>query len=556
MRANGPMLDIHMSVRGPRAPPPFTLPPMARACHDLRHALSQLTSSFRYSLRDSRTSLSMGQTLRDRSLLTGRCPLLMLSYLHHHGPPSDPIIIGAAAMADKSPSSHLHGLIKSAASKFTAADFHQLPSAKPQTKFFATTSDAETLLLSLAPRATALLRCERSLILSEAALLRWLAGVGDESRPTNDTHLLRQPGLMTARRDMDRRRVPDTEPQPLRSYLPSLLEHGPAWNGRHGEYILTIPVAGMTVASLAPPLSMAERKCVDFQIGQLLRRMSSLQSPNGKFGTAVAVLSPAPTVSDVHWGRTITSDLNSCHDQWSDAFLCMLESALRDAEDFRVAIRYEAVRDHVGRFRHFLDAVTHPCLVAIDAGEDAITLVSTLPDIHHQDDRRSLSDSESRKQLNDSAHGQSSLDTRGATRLKARPARASIRVTGIQEWSNCVFGDPLFASVLSRNVSPEIWNGFKSPLQGHGVGEPLDDMASARIRRLLYECHHAVTTIVREYCRRRSDSDDRELPARKRLTQVLRILDGLDDFGRERRPHPSGDTSPAKRTKSLDGSDV
>ncbi|RDA83333.1 hypothetical protein CP532_5225 [Ophiocordyceps camponoti-leonardi (nom. inval.)] len=491
----------------------------------------------------------------DRSL-----PVIRLNQFFHvsrGARPSNPII-ATAAMADRSPSSHLHALIKSAASKFAAADFHQLPSAKPQTKFFATTSDAETLLLSLAPRATALLRCERSLILSEAALLRWLAGVGDETCPTNDTHLLRQAGLTTARRDVDRRRVPDTEPRSLRSYLPSLLEHGPAWNGRHGEYILTRPVAGTTVSSLAPPLNIAERKCVDFQIGQLLRRISSLQSPNGKFGTAVAVLSSAPTVPDVHWGRTVTSDLNSCHDQWSDAFLCILESTLRDAEDFRVAIRYEAVRDHVGRFRHFLDAVTRPCLVAVDAGEDANTLVSHLPDVHHQDDWRSLSDAESRKQKaqpHDSVHGQTLLDATGAARSKARPARASIRVTGIQEWSNCVFGDPLFASVLSRNASPEIWNGFKSPLHARGVGEPLDDMGSARVRRLLYECHHAVTAIVREYCRRRSDSDDRELPARKRLTQVLRILDSLDDFGRERRPRPSGDASPAKRPKSLDGGD-
>ncbi|RDA93404.1 hypothetical protein CP533_1998 [Ophiocordyceps camponoti-saundersi (nom. inval.)] len=490
-------------------------------------------------------------------------PVIRLAQLFHvprGAKPSDPIV-STAVMADKSPSSHLHALIKSAASRFAAADFHQLPSVKPQTKFFATTSDAETLLLSLAPHATALLRCERSLILSEAALLCWLAGVGDETCPTDDKRLLRQPGLITASRDIDRCRVPDTEPQPLRSYLPSLLEHGSAWNGRHGEYILTRPVAGTTVTSLSPPLSIAERKCVDFQIGQLLRRISSLQSPNGKFGTAVAVLSSAPTVCDVHWRRTVTLDLNSRYDQWSDAFLCILESALRDAEDFRVAIRYEAVRDHVGRFRHFLDAVTRPCLVAIDAGEDATTLVTSRSDTHHQGDWCSQSDSESRKQevrlsqLNDSGHVESPLDTRGAWRSKTRSARVSIRVTGIQEWSNCVFGDPLFASVLSRNASPEIWNGFKSPLPGHGVGELLDDMASARIRRLLYECHHAITAIVREYCRRRSDSDDRELPARKRLTQVLRILDSLDDFGKEKRPHPSGDTSPAKRPKSIDGSD-
>ncbi|PFH63036.1 hypothetical protein XA68_10077 [Ophiocordyceps unilateralis] len=460
-----------------------------------------------------------------------------------------------AAMTEKSPSGHLHPLIKSVGPKFAAADFHQLPSVKPQTRYFATTSDAETLLLSLVPCATALLRCERSLIPSEAALLRWLSGVSDDTCPpsTNDDHLLRQPGLISASRDAARRHAPRTSPQLLRSFLPSLLEHGLAWNGRHGEYILTRPVAGTTVASLVPPLSSTERNCVDFQVGQLLRRISSHQSPNGTFGTAVAVLSSEPTASNAPWNWAVTSDLNSRHDQWSDAFLCILEAALRDAEDFRVAIRYEAVRDHVGRFRHLLDAVTRPCLVAVDAGEDATTLVSPHPEFRLRDDCRLHSEpEETRKQktrYSQVNEGDSPHDANGAWKSRARTARATIRVTGIQEWSNCIFGDPLFASVLSRNASPEIWDGFKSPLQDHDVDEPLDDVSNAKIRCLLYECHHAVTAIVREYCRRRSDSDDRELPARKRLTQVLRTLDGLDDFGKEKRANPSGETFFGKDTE-------
>ncbi|PHH79413.1 hypothetical protein CDD80_4866 [Ophiocordyceps camponoti-rufipedis] len=234
----------------------------------------------------------------------------------------DHILAATATMSEKSSSGHLHSLITSAAPTFAGADLHQLPSAKPQTRFFATTPDAETLLLSLAPCATTLLRCERSLIPSEVALLRWLSGVSDD----------------TSGRDGVRRVVPQPSPQLLRPFLPSLLKHGRACNGRHGEYILTKPVAGTTIASLNPPLTNKERMCVDFQVGQLLRCISSHQSPNGKFGTAVAVLSE-PTASDALWQRAVISDLNSCHDKWSDAFLCILESALRDAEDFRVAIR-------------------------------------------------------------------------------------------------------------------------------------------------------------------------------------------------------------------------
>ncbi|KAF4589353.1 hypothetical protein GQ602_003242 [Ophiocordyceps camponoti-floridani] len=474
----------------------------------------------------------------------------------------DHILAVTAAMSEKSSSGHLHSLITSAAPTFAGADLHQLPSAKPQTKFFATTPDAETLLLSLAPCATTLLRCERSLIPSEVALLRWLSGVSDDTcpSPTTDDHAPLHAGLMSASRDGARRVVPQPSPQLLRPFLPSLLKHGRACNGRHGEYILTKPVAGTTIASLNPPLTDKERACVDFQVGELLRCISSHQSPNGKFGTAVAVLSLESTASDALWQRAAMSDLNCCHDHWSDAFLCILESALRDAEDFRVAIRYEAVRDHVGRFRHLLDAVTRPCLVAVDAGEDATTLVSSQTESRLRDDRRLQSDPEEiRKQkirFSQVTEGDISRDTNGSWRSKARPVRATMRVTGIQEWSNCVFGDPLFASVLSRNASPEIWDGFTSPLEGQDADETLDVTANVRVRRLLYECHHAVTAIVREYCRRRSDSDDRELPARKRLTQVLRSLDRLDDFGRERRTPPCAESSPAKKPRSLDGGHV
>ena len=79
--------------------------------------------------------------------------------------------------------------------------------------------------------------------------------------------------------------------------------------------------------------------------------------------------------------------------------------------------------------------------------------------------------------------------------------------------------------------------------------DPLDDPQNAESRCLLYECYHAATAIVREYYRRCSDSDDREMPARKRLTQALRKLDKMDDMGKERRPHPTGEASPKKRPR-------
>ena len=113
--------------------------------------------------------------------------------------------------------------------------------------------------------------------------------------------------------------------------------------------------------------------------------------------------------------------------------------------------------------------------------------------------------------------------------------------------------------MLSRNASHEINCGFESPLREQipdafaNSSHPLEDVRHAQVRRLLYECYHAVTAIVREYCRRSNDSDDREMPARKRLTQALRALDNMDDFGREKQSNPDGRAFSIERPKPNHG---
>ncbi|KAM4057982.1 hypothetical protein HRG_011066 [Hirsutella rhossiliensis] len=465
----------------------------------------------------------------------------------------------ATTMADKPPTSHLRALIKSAAPKFAGADLEPVPSARPQVHFFATASDADVLMLSLSPRPTGLLRSERLLILSEALLLQWLSGPATETWPTHANDAAPHQTSPAARaKSIGNSHISRRPCRLLQQFLPRLVEHGMAGSATHGEYILTRPVAGTVIAALANPLGRAERKSVDFQVGQLLRRISSQQSPNGKFGTAIAVLSSESTAPTLSRRRAAVPDHHLRHDRWSEAFLSLLEAALRDAEDFKVAIQYAAVRDQVSRFTRFLDAVTSPRLVAIDAGEDTSTLVSPHPGPRVHENRQQNNQC---IQPDGRRHDDSAFDTdiNRTSRSMAHPERESIQVTGLRHWGNCIFGDPLLASVLSRNASPEIWDGFQSPLRDHEFEvpdmqpQPLEDLRNAGVRRLLYECHHAVTAIVREYCRQCDDSDDREMPARRRLTQALRTLDSLDDSGKEKRPHPSGEMSPAKRPKSDGG---
>ncbi|KJZ72380.1 hypothetical protein HIM_08183 [Hirsutella minnesotensis 3608] len=458
----------------------------------------------------------------------------------------------------------LRNLIQSVAPEYTSAYLEAVPSVRPQVRIFATTPDADALMLSLSPPASRVLRSERYTVLSEALLLQWLASRAHIKLASYaleaDSRRFNAPG---ERRDGAHRQLPCPKDNVLQPYLPRLLDLGSTIpDGQSGEYILTRPVPGILLSALRRPLGKEMRRQIDFQIGQLLRRISAQQSPDGSFGTAVALLSPGSASTADNRRLYAKSHLHTRYACWYDAFLSILEATLRDAEDFKVVIRYEAVRDHVKRFKSFMCAVQRSCLVAVDAGEDTNTLVSapssasiTGHDIASNGSEKSRYQASYTYTTDGLNSKGSALDSSDFSYSSTNPEGEVMEVTGIQEWSNCIFGDPLFASVLSRKASLEIWKGFNSSLSAHdpdmlGMSlTPIDDLRNAHIRCLLYECYHAITDIVREYCRRRGDSDAREMPARKRLTEALKQLDSLDDFGRERRSNPVEESSPAKRVK-------
>ncbi|KAH7157214.1 hypothetical protein EDB81DRAFT_881489 [Dactylonectria macrodidyma] len=449
-----------------------------------------------------------------------------------------------------------------------------IPSARPQLFYNVKVSDGPSLLLALPPPPVImrLLRSEKSSIGTETEVLKWLSGLprGDKTPVASKEGV---PDKTTTQLRSGRRGV-----NLLFEYLPVVVKPDAMAGNTAVEYSLTHPRRGVPIASFPRPLTHRERRIVDFQTGQLLRRISTHSSPNRKFGIAADVLDVPP-----HKAERLGGGLNSTRgaESWSVAFHSLLESILRDAEDHCIMIGYGAIRRHFDRFKHLLDAVTEPRLVVLDAAEDTNTLVepvdlakrgislpgATVGNLQKSDlVWRTTFRSENYVSSTENSDGFDETDSEDEdiyTVILDTQGKDHIEVTGLRQWSNCLFGDPLITPVFSKLPSRDIWKGFDRPLPedkdsytGSSSGV-IDDESNAPIRLLLYKCYHAVAAIVREFYRPQKDSSKRELAARKQLGDVLVQLDNLDNSGSPRRRRPSGEVSPAKRSKSSDedGSD-
>ncbi|OAQ66635.1 hypothetical protein VFPPC_14352 [Pochonia chlamydosporia 170] len=460
-----------------------------------------------------------------------------------------------------------------AARQLTLQRLDLIPRNRLHVHYIATSSTNEQLVLTLVPSSSKLLRLENTSLKSEAELLQWLC----------NTRL----NLQT----VEERRTPNEAAKPpqdhhkndrlfehglkFKNTLPRVMKHGQAKFPNHVAFLLTKRPDSSVISSLSRPLSKAQRKCVDFQIGQLIRELSAYQSPIEQFGVASAVLESCNmhhnTVKATKEPHNETADSNvfAC---WSDAFYLLLESVLRDAEDVTLSLEYEKIRLHASRFRHILDEVTVPCLVILDAGENSNTCIVLPGNSGARDFRGSLQrqdkpNVESEKSQNTTVV--SSATSQTATKfedpestLKAVPATNAIQesqdipqVVGIQDWYNSVFGDVLFTSVLTRDHNPDVWDGLihqSCDIEPKAVKQAMQlahDFRHANVRRLLYDCYHSIASIVTEYYRVAVDGDDRELPARRRLIQAIARLDDLDDIGRKIHARPSLATSAAKRQR-------
>ncbi|EKJ69472.1 hypothetical protein FPSE_10352 [Fusarium pseudograminearum CS3096] len=478
--------------------------------------------------------------------------------------PTSPLIPMAAAPPESSVLSLLSGI----SPRLSVKELEVIPSARLQRLYNVKVTEGPSLLLALPPPPVIrLLRSEKSTLGSEAAVLKWLSS-GSRERKVCSSSVTKESMSKTTGLVLGSE-APDNM---LTAYLPLLVRHESVSGMSPVEYNLVRPPRGAAISALSKSLSSSERRIVDFQTGQLLRRIASQVSPTRKFGIAADVLSVPPSVVH-HPPRRFEGSLSESKgaDSWGVAFHSLIESVLRDGEDLTIMLNYKNVRYQFARFAHLLDAVTKPRLVVIDAGEDSNTLVYRICETS----KKPKSPAEDLKGVPESK------PARGAPRRsnlvrKRRPDyrivihddtsekedRATpedsvgkqIELTGLRQWSNCIFGDPLIASVFSKTPSPsdEFWRGFDNQIPGQDTASPniIEDRENAHIRILLYECYHALVALVGEYYRPQNDSSKKELAARKHLASVLAQLEELDDMGRQRRRRPSGEMSPAKRPRS------
>lgn len=403
-----------------------------------------------------------------------------------------------------------------------------IASLRPQRIFEVSLSDGKTLLLSLPPQVLfRRLRHEQFIIGFEAAAVQWIRDALARNHLTSFTS------------------------PTLRRFIPTLVHtsfHGPVELG--SAYNVFENQHGIPVALLPSPLSHLERKHLDKHLGQLYRSLSSMTSPSGRFGPVAVVVPKMPGIelSDkvvgLGEGGLVAADGAR---NWSTAFQSLLEGVLRDGEDMAVTMAYSQIRRHFRRFEHLLNEVKTPKLVVIDVADDTNTLVTV----------------------------ESTTSTNGYSNYTTAPQPASsasdnyigterrLTFTGLQDWSSCVFGDPLLATIFSDGVSESFMEGFETgPASTHAnhlggssrntsasthststgvmsitaiteqttttrapaptisslppptdassnsdndiISSLIEDLPNAGIRLLLYQVYHAVLCIVKEFYRPRS----------------------------------------------------
>ncbi|KAF2459396.1 hypothetical protein BDY21DRAFT_384622 [Lineolata rhizophorae] len=222
-------------------------------------------------------------------------------------------------------------------------------------------------------------------------------------------------------------------------------------NPLNAPFLLRSFLPGTPLSSCAARLLPATRAHIDRTIGLHLSALSNLRARG--FGPARRVFA----------GRGAAT--------WREAFLSLLEAALRDAEDLLVSLPYGSVREwaQVAARAGVLDGVREACFVGLDFGCEPNVLVD----------------------------------------------EASGAVVGMLGAGNAVFGDPLMAAVW-EGAPVDVWRGFgrqEAPVEG-GV-------ESVR----MYSMYRAVVSVVAHYYRPRAEQA--ELEARRALTGALNQLASL-----------------------------
>ncbi|KAI1338080.1 hypothetical protein F5Y15DRAFT_130611 [Xylariaceae sp. FL0016] len=407
----------------------------------------------------------------------------------------------------------IRALVQDAIPSIPVDSISSLPTERLRTVFRIRLCDGRSLNLNMAPISQRMLRFEQALVISEACLLTWL-NEAVLRRPKvsiePDIPILIKAGSQSKPLEQTDLSCRDVAVQ----FLPSLITYSSNPSALGIAFSLLLPTAGVPLSRLSKYLETEQQTTIDFQKGRMLRYFAEFSSPNNTFGPASGVLGQMLAFDE--FGGEIKHSTNNTGGlkNWREAFHTLLEGVLRDGEDVAVTMSYELVRKQFSRLGYLLDAVQVSRLVVIDAGDDGNILVSTSSNPIVQRGSRQVM-----------------LSNQSSSRTP------DITVEGLCDWSNAIFGDPLFATVFSHNPSSSFLCGFGHPdsMQPLWPGASISDIdivedcQHAHIRLLLYECYHATVIIVQQFYRPGTGGFDKEIAARRRLMVALAKLERFDD---------------------------
>jgi aminoglycoside phosphotransferase (APT) family kinase protein len=139
--------------------------------------------------------------------------------------------------------------------------------------------------------------------------------------------------------------------------VPKVLKYDSHGGSLGSPFLLTSYISGRTLPEISRYLSASQRDIIQRTLGAYVRTLTALSA--SQFGTTERVFAKKGSKS------------------WREAFLKLLESALRDSEDMLVTLPYDSIRYYVGqRYGHFLDEVTEPRLVALGVCEPQNVLIN------------------------------------------------------------------------------------------------------------------------------------------------------------------------------------
>ncbi|KAI0880982.1 uncharacterized protein GGS22DRAFT_182029 [Annulohypoxylon maeteangense] len=458
----------------------------------------------------------------------------------------------------------MRSVIQNALPHTTVESINQLPSCRLLRFFSVKISDGRTLLLSMPPPPIMrLLRSERAMNLSETLATKWI--LEEVLQSATEVENTGHGSIVTYQNigSQSGKSGPGIGPEEIRGtkedmlrFLPILVAHSPSPVELGSPFNIFEPPKGISFSGLPTPLNASEKKAVDFQRGQLVRRLSNFTSPNGFFGPAIAVIGSRLESTDPRGAQLASFGIRGAR-TWRQAFHALLEGVLRDAEDMAVTFSYEPIRGYFNRLGYLLDGVTTSRLVILDASDESNILVSRSTKSAERgeeshpystpthDPNRTETEVPSEKSTID----RSGKEGKGIESLET--LQPTVTITGLLDWSNCIFGDPLFAEVFSRDPSSEFLCGFHGNSQ-HNDGDFVEDRESAQARLLLYECYHATVGVVKQFYRPGPNSSDREITARRRLVAALKRLQEVDEEAagkRPRRPSANVEVWPVKKPR-------